>query len=47
MKKLGIDVSTWQGNVDWEKVKAAGVEFAILRCGYVMDITEQDDNTFD
>ena len=46
MKKFGIDVSTWQGNVDWEQVKAAGVEFAILRCGYGMDIAEQDDNTF-
>ena len=47
MKKFGIDVSTWQGNVDWEQAKAAGVEFAILRCGYGMDIAEQDDNTFD
>ncbi len=27
----GIDVSEWQGNIDWNKVKAAGVDFAILR----------------
>ncbi|MBR4626371.1 MAG: glycoside hydrolase family 25 protein [Ruminococcus sp.] len=31
---LGIDVSQWQGNVDWAAVKASGVEFVILRAGY-------------
>lgn len=30
----GIDVSKWQGEIDWEKVKAAGVEFAMIRLGY-------------
>lgn len=30
----GIDVSKFQGEVDWEKAKAAGIDFAILRCGY-------------
>lgn len=30
----GIDVSVWQGDIDWDKVKASGkVEFAILRAG--------------
>ena len=29
----GIDVSSWQGYVDWEKVKADGIDFAILRAG--------------
>jgi len=32
--QFGIDVSAWQKDIDWEKVKKAGVEFAILRCGY-------------
>ncbi|MBQ3408801.1 MAG: glycoside hydrolase family 25 protein [Clostridia bacterium] len=32
--KLGIDVSSHQKNIDWDKVKEAGVEFAILRIGY-------------
>ena len=32
--KRGIDVSKWQGEIDWEKVKGAGVEFAMLRAGY-------------
>lgn len=30
----GIDVSTWQGAIDWPKVKASGVEFAMIRLGY-------------
>lgn len=29
--RLGIDVSDAQGHIDWKKVRAAGVEFAILR----------------
>ena len=29
----GIDVSKWQGDIDWAKVKAYGVQFAMLRCG--------------
>lgn len=32
--KLGIDVSRWNKEIDWEKVKADGIEFAIIRCGY-------------
>lgn len=42
----GIDVSTFQGNIDWEKVKADGVQYAILRCGYGSDLTYQDDTQF-
>ena len=30
----GIDVSKHNGNVDWAKVKAAGVKYAIIRVGY-------------
>lgn len=29
----GIDVSRWQGVIDWAKVKASGIKFAILKCG--------------
>lgn len=32
--KHGIDVSKWQGQIDWERVKASGIEFAMLRAGY-------------
>lgn len=31
---VGIDVSKWNREIDWEKVKAAGVDFAIIRAGY-------------
>ncbi len=34
-RSFGIDVSVHQGAIDWKKVKAAGVVFAIIRCGYV------------
>lgn len=30
----GIDVSVHQGDIDWQKVKDAGVEFAMIRVGY-------------
>lgn len=32
--KRGIDVSAYQGNIDWAKVKSAGYDFAIIRIGY-------------
>ena len=32
--KKGVDVSTFQGKVDWKKVKKAGMEFAIIRLGF-------------
>ena len=30
---LGIDVSYWQGEIDWQQVKDAGIEYVILRLG--------------
>lgn len=30
----GVDVSVHQGDVDWQQVKEAGIEFAIIRVGY-------------
>lgn len=32
--RVGIDVSEYQGEIDWVQVKAAGVDFAIIRLGY-------------
>lgn len=29
----GIDVSHWQGEIDWEAVKTSGIQFAILKAG--------------
>ena len=34
MSIKGLDVSRFQGEVDWERVKAAGYQFAMLRAGY-------------
>ena len=31
--KIGIDVSVWQGDIDFQKVKDAGVEFVFIRVG--------------
>lgn len=45
MVRDGIDVSQYQGEIDWERVKEH-IDFAILRCGYGQDIPGQDDPTF-
>lgn len=34
LSKMGIDVSEYQGDIDWEQVAGAGVDFAIIRLGY-------------
>lgn len=34
MNKKGIDISKWQGSVDFNKVKADGIQFCIFREGY-------------
>ncbi len=45
-KSHGIDVSKWQGKIDWQKVKNSGVEFAFIRIGYRGEngIVYKDDN---
>lgn len=42
--KVGIDVSEWNGIIDWERVKASGIDYAIIRCGYGMNYESQDDD---
>lgn len=37
--KAGIDVSKWNGDIDWDRAKNAGVEFAIVRAGYRGSVT--------
>jgi len=39
----GIDVSKHQGYIDWQQVKNAGIDFAIIRCGYGANTASQDD----
>ena len=45
----GIDISRYQGNIDFSKVKQSGVEYAIIRCGYrgYSGGTITDDSSFD
>lgn len=43
MAKKVIDVSHHNGTIDWESVKAAGIDGAIIRCGFGSDIASQDD----
>lgn len=40
----GIDVSKHNGTLDWNRIKAAGIEFAIIRIGHGSDIKSQDDS---
>lgn len=39
----GIDVSAWQTNVDYEKVKEQGCEFVLMRMGYSYGQIKEDD----
>lgn len=43
----GIDVSEHNGVIDWNAVKNAGVEFAVIRMGYGSDLPQQDDKMFE
>ena len=43
----GIDVSYHQGSINWSKVKAAGIDYAILRCGFGQDLVNQDDSMWE
>ena len=47
MKRLGVDVSTWQGGTDFQAVKESGIEFAILRSSFGSPDPSQVDNQFE
>jgi len=38
----GIDVSKHNGRIDWQKVKASGVDFVIIRAGYGRELSQKD-----
>lgn len=40
--RKGIDISVYQPNVDYKKLKEQGIEFAIIRCGYGRMIFQKD-----
>ncbi|MBQ8688607.1 MAG: glycoside hydrolase family 25 [Ruminococcus sp.] len=41
--RFGIDVSTWQGDIDFEAVRNAGCSFVIMRIGHYYDEITMDD----
>jgi len=42
MSYKGIDVSYAQSTINWQAVKSAGIEFAMIRAGYGDDISQKD-----
>ena len=42
----GIDVSKWNEEIDWKKVKDSGIEFAMIREGYGRNNPNQIDKNF-
>ena len=46
MALKGIDVSKWNGNINWEKVRNSGINFAIIREGYGKKDPNQVDKKF-
>lgn len=45
--KKGVDISKHNGDVDIKKIKSAGYDFAMIRCGVGGDYSSQDDNRFE
>ena len=43
----GVDISYANGNIDLGKVKAAGYDYVMIRCGYGSDLLTQDDAQFE
>ena len=46
VERVGIDVSKWNGTIDWDEVADSGIDFVIIRCGYGSNFTDQDDSKF-
>ena len=42
MSVKGIDVSKYQKEIDWSKVRNDGVEFALIRAGYGRETSQKD-----
>lgn len=46
LKEKLIDVSTWNGNIDWEKVYKSGIKYAMIRSSFGVENPNQVDNKF-
>lgn len=47
MEKKLIDVSQHQGTINWQKVKASGIDYAILRLGWIGNKKQEIDTKFE
>lgn len=45
--KKGVDISSANGNVSIDKIKSAGYDFVMIRCGFGSDLNVQDDSQFE
>ena len=45
--KKGVDISSNNGDISMEKIKSAGYDFVMIRCGFGEDIESQDDNRWE
>ena len=43
MQIKGVDVSKFQGAIDWKKVKEDGIQFALIRAGYGKETSQKDE----
>ena len=41
--RKGIDISKWNKEIDYSKLKEQGIEFAIIRCGYGKQSNQKDE----
>ena len=41
-----VDVSEWNGDINWQQAKNDGVEYAFIRCGFGKDSEKQDDKYY-
>lgn len=45
--KKGVDISSLNGDIDISKIKQAGYEFVMIRCGFGENTSYQDDSQFE
>lgn len=45
--KKGVDISSLNGDISIQKIKNAGYDFVMIRCGYGDDLSVQDDSQFE
>lgn len=47
IKRRGVDISSWNGDIDFNMLKRNGIEFVMIRCGFANDNQYNDDSRFE